>query len=350
MYIPKVIKYVTSVPKLFPLQLRTAWLRESFESPDSSTHRRGLNKNIAPLIFCSLQRPSSAGSDRRTRIRRVSNEVRVPTPQFGSLEDLEDSGSKASLLSNDSDSSDCIWNPEGKYKLGAFLERKSPSIASTSHKMSPVEDGKEPSGETTPTASQDNDTPNEKDDIGVLCSRVSSIEVGSPKYAQMVVIEESKAPPPPIRPKSLAPSAWERARRKYFEMKRRSEGPNPLTETKEEPTESSVVQERSKAFGSKKLGMLRRAQSFTVGPTQPLAWEQAMQKYLDMKQRSQGLPVKSNSNPATETKEEPTETSVVQERAKAFGGTKQRMLRRTQSFHVGPSKPLLKGSRLSTQT
>ena len=283
-------------------------------------------------------------------MRRLSNEVRVPTPQFGSLEDLEDSGSKASLLSNDSDSSDYIWNPEGKYKLGTFVERKNPSIASTSHKMSPVEDGKETSGDTTPTASQENDTQNENDDIGVLCSRVSTIEVGSPKYAQMVVVEESKTPPPPIRPKSLAPSAWERARRKYFEMNQRSEGPNPHAETKEEPTGTSSVQERMKAFRGTKQGMLRRTQSFSVGPMQPLAWERARQKYLEMKQNSQGLPVKSNSSPATETKEEPMETSVVEERAKAFGGTKRGMLRRTQSFSVGPSQPLLKGSRLSTRT
>ena len=162
-------------------------------------------------------------------------------------------------------------------------------MAFTSHKMSPQsEDDESTDDSLTPHASQENDTlKNEDDEVGIISRRVSVHEVHSPQFAQLLVVEKTAEK---VRPQPIVIQS---------------------------PTSSSC------------------------------AWVRAQQRYRLMKQRS----VDTLSRPSTavtheektESDTEPAELSLVEERARVFGGVRNRgLLRRTQSlrwtqsFQIGP--------------
>ena len=216
-----------------------------------------------------------------------------PPPQFDSLEDLPmESSSKVSLLSVESNSSECLWNTAdaGNQKPGTFVKKT--LIASTSDTTSSPSVVEEDDASTvvtdindivTPHASQEsNSVLDSHNEVGIISRRVSIREITVPLFAQVVVVEEKKETPQPmqIKPAASATCAWERARQKYQRMKQRSlqdvsnsaataTPSEPVTETKEEPSESTMVEERARVFGGvSRRGMLRRTQSFRIGPRQ----------------------------------------------------------------------------------
>ena len=156
-------------------------------------------------------------------------------------------------------------------------------MAFTSHKInSQVEDDESTDGSLTPHASQENDTiQNVNDETGIISRRVSVSEVRSPQFAQVLVVEKAveKVHPQPIviQPSTSSSCAWVRAQQRYRLMKQKS------------------VDDLSRP-------------STTVIHEEP-----------------------------READTEPTQLSMVEERARVFGGIQKRgLLRRTKSFQIGP--------------
>ena len=202
-------------------------------------------------------------------MRPPSNEIRVPTPlstpQFGSTENLLDSVSKTSLLSNNSDDcdEDVLLTPEPKYKLGTFVhspQLQSPLMASTR----PV---------TTSSADCD-ETPQN----GFNNPDAASNSRSRQHQSEEIYKDEGKLPqqkptrtgkPQVPTPKS---SKWVEAYRKYKGMKEKDKQADLGQQSQgmpqcsaEEPSYSTVVERRAKLFGGTRRG-IRRAQSFQVGP------------------------------------------------------------------------------------
>ena len=271
------------------MQVHTAHLLAIFERSNciGSKHhsaRIRRSKHTSQPLLRRIQRPYSAGSVHTPSLARVSNDTPLSAPQSGSLENLLDSSSRASLLSTESDNSECTWNGEvSKFKLGTFVSSQ-PSAVHTNHKMSPQEDDESTvvmDDNSTPNASQENDpVTSNHDQVGIISRHVSVHEVHSPKFAQLLFVEEkTKVHPEPIviKPPTSSSCAWVRVQQKYRLMKQRSVeatcSPSTattheeVTETNKEPTDLSLVEERARVFGGiRKQGSLRRTQSFQIGP------------------------------------------------------------------------------------
>ena len=219
----------------------------NIEIPDDfvPTKTKYWNKAIGSWIFLGIQKPQSPQMD---RMRRPSNEIRLPTPLstpvYGSTDNLIEGGSRTSLLSSNFDDIEeepLPWDPTAKFKLGEFVhEKKSTLATATTHKI-PIEkeDSKPPSAGSIPAKQVDSET----EKAGVT---------GRLK--------------------------WKEALRKYEAVKKqkvKTDLPSPhgdsqqqdaqeLKQSAEEPTYSSVVEQRAKLFGGTRP--LRRAKTFHVGP------------------------------------------------------------------------------------
>lgn len=241
----------------------------------------GLIRNRHPLKY---KRPSSAGVE-RTSSYQTASEPPLSVPKVSSLENSLESCSKISLYSTESDNSDYLWS--GSY--GRFVSSQ-PTLASLSHKVIPQEEQESESTSAggdviTPHASQDNDSTTSSDEVGIVSRRVSIRDIHSPKFPNFIVVEEKNIEerhPQTIEIKPLTSSdcAWTRAQQKYKSMKQNKEN------MKQTNTTTSTSQ-------------------------------------LELTQ-------------STDVLTEISSSSIVEERARVFGGVKKRgTLRRTQSFQIG---------------
>lgn len=192
-------------------------------------------------------------------MRPPSNEIRVPTPvstpQFGSTENLLDSASKTSLLSNNSD--DCDEDiPQPKYKLGTFVhspQRQSPLTVTTSHRMNIRSTDCSKTGLNKPAA------PSRSTQQWTCKDESETMQEKSTRIGRM------QAP-------TSKSTKWAEAYQKYKGITEKDQQADHGQQsqgtpqcTAEEPSYSSVVEQRTRLFGGAKRG-LRRAQSFQVGP------------------------------------------------------------------------------------
>ena len=245
-----------------PSQSRLATLRATFENQNTHTKNgyhldsefvptrtKAWNEAIGSWIFQGVPLVQSPmDSPRVERMRRPSNEVRMPTPLstplFGSIENLADSGSKISLLSHESEDSNLSWDPEAKYKPGKFLnEGKCQLSASTCPQKAPE----------SPQEIKSNYSK-----AKILISVIKSPE------------EQTEAIKSAVSPMS---TKWDEAYRKYHTLREKAKEEDSTEDaikserlqkqSAEEPTRSSIVEQRAKRFGGTRSG-LRRAQSVRV--------------------------------------------------------------------------------------
>lgn len=249
----------------------------------SRHHSAGLghSRHFSQPLLHRLQRPYSAGTERSPSRAIIVNEISPISPQSKSLEDLLDSSSKVSLISIESENSESTWNSGGlKYIPGKFMSGQ-PSTEQC--KKMNIQDGDNESSvvtedNITPHASQENESvQNDHDKVGIISNSVSVREIQSPRFAQLVVVEERKrVNPDPIQIRSPSSNnTWMQAREKYRLMKQRSVdalcnttmSEKTMEIANEEPSELSMVERRAQMFGGvKKQGVLRRTRSFHVGP------------------------------------------------------------------------------------
>lgn len=249
----------------------------------SRHHSAGLghSRHFSQPLLHRLQRPYSAGTERSPSRAIIVNEISPISPQSKSLEDLLDSSSKVSLISIESENSESTWNSGGvKYIPGKFMSGQ-PSTEQC--KKMNIQDGDNESSvvtedSITPHASQENESvQNDHDKVGIISNSVSVREIQSPRFAQLVVVEERKrVNPDPIQIRSPSSNnTWMQAREKYRLMKQRSVdalcnttmSEKTMEIANEEPSELSMVERKAQMFGGvKKQGVLRRTRSFHVGP------------------------------------------------------------------------------------
>ena len=253
-----VIEYKCTNVSYITLQAHATHLCTSFEHLHRNTSVRhhttgiGRSKTSPKSLIHRLQRPCSAGSERPSSIGFKTSS----TPQAGSLENILNTSSKTSLLSIESDNSDCMRVSDvSKYKPGKFVSSQT---------------------------SNDVTGQGDHDQVEIVSRRVSVREVSSPQLPELVIVEErdiEKQYPEPIAIKSNQPSncAWACAQHKYKLMRQRSMVATCCathkedTGTKKEPGATdisiSIIEERARTFGGmKKSGMLRQIQSFKIEP------------------------------------------------------------------------------------
>ena len=273
-------------------QAHTAHLLKTLEHSPlgmSRYHSGGLTRNRYSSQPPKHKRPSSAG----VAIERTSSssmlftasEPLTSVPKVSSLENIleSSSASKLSLFSDESDSnSDYLWS--GGVSLGKFVSSQ-PKVISFERRMSCGGEESECSREsledaTTPHASQDND-PTSSDDVGIISRCVSVRDVHSPKFPQLIVVEEKRAEerhpqPITIKPRTSSECAWVRAQQKFKSMRQHRDNTEPASKAvsashlpvpePEEESLQSLVEERGRVFGGvRRRGGLRRTQSFHIG-------------------------------------------------------------------------------------
>ncbi len=224
-------------------------------------------------MFEGVEALTIASPQDSPRVRRPSNEVRLPTPVstplYGSLENLADSGSRSSLFSGsgfwDEGEDAASLDSDAKYPLGKFVpaEARRPSIASCSQKAS----------DSPPQVAREdhNTAPSGSSFLKPPSSDVTLVR-GCKENPGENTITRGSIERKPIRSKA---TAWIEAKKKYELLKQKKEyGEDKGEETErqlgrekklsaEDPV--STVEQRARLFGGTKPRRgLRRTQSLLV--------------------------------------------------------------------------------------
>ena len=343
-------------------QSRTAQLRASFEvkltsldakfgenqaldPPDDYVRgkAKSWNKVIGEWIFPGVTHQLNSPSQSRGEFRPPSNEIRVPTPLstpvYGSTENLLDSGSHTSLLSNGSEASeDCYWSTQKHYKFGKFITNtptskgrrfSTSSLTSQSHKMGDVLQRKTSDFVVPDNAFPDYDaeglTPKDEEDFEIPegTKQTTKAQQKWPRHEVKGSLSNEQLENTCDGYSTIIAKTWLKA---FSKINTPTQQDNKTTDKKTTPPQDKTTDNK------------------TTTPQDTTTTNNKTTTLRDNKV-SQATQLGDDTNPSEtrkpkpqRTEEEPTYSSIVEQRASVFGGTRRRGagLRRTQSFQVGP--------------
>ena len=348
--------------------------------PDDYVHgcTKAWNKVIGQWVFEGIPQTYSPST---TRARRLSNEVRIPTPlstPLGSLENLAASGSRTSLQGGDSCTSlqnggsctsllssnfddsedDHVWSPEAKYKLGKFCHerRKRPAIARTSYKMNASSSCSEldsrlslldESGEGKVASKAATDSTSVS--AGEHQAEAKHVHIGLVETSHQTSLSSSKTDKKQVTGSYTYGKFCSGRRSSHSSVSTSHEMGNKMSSQSGDRSASTRtnVLRRSLSEAKTSSQATEPEQDAEGGPrcrrlSSSTKWLEAHRKYSTLREYNQSSKSPDSERVSTDTvkhsAEEPAYSTVVEQRAKIFGGTKRGGLRRTKSLHIGAHK------------